>query len=255
MGRPYVNFCWTRREGEKKDLNWQIKKKKKESNQTPPLQLKTAANQSNKELRVILKTRYDNEHSLDCAVTFPFLIRYVQIHPNHYWGGGVPGERRHFSFDLAAPLHRCPWKHSCGGAAPGCPHPPTACSALCWNANTWLSEEKYNLGRNTKGGHRILVTAAGFFSCLVHHQGLSSPGSSEMTAFRNDHWYHRYQQALGKWRANKNYCERLWHGRVCGPKGGFCRANMHEVTRQTAGADNHRSLVQSSHISKLKMGR
>lgn len=102
-------------------------------------------------------------------------------------------------------------------------HPP-ACSALCRNANIQLSEEKYNLGRNTEKQQWIPVRAAGLFCWLVHPRGLRSPRSSKMRTFRNYLWYHRcYQQALGNCRTHtqKNYFKLLQHGRMCGPKGGF----------------------------------
>lgn len=102
--------------------------------------------------------------------------------------------------------------------------PPT-CSALCWNANIQLSEEKYNLARNTEEQPWIPVRAARFFCWLVHPRGLRNPRSSKRRKFRNHLWYHRrYQQALGNCRTHtqvKNYFELLRHGRMCGPKGGF----------------------------------
>lgn len=76
---------------------------------------------------------------------------------------------------------------------------PPAWSALCWNPNTRLSGEKYNLGRKTEDLPWIVAMAAGFFCWLVHSLDLRTPRGSRMRTFRNDLWYHRrYQQTLGK---------------------------------------------------------
>ena len=37
----------------------------------------------------------------------------------------------------------------------------------------------------------------------------------------------------------EKYFKVLEEGQLCGPEGGVCRANMHEVTRQTVSVDNH----------------
>lgn len=153
-------------------------------------------------------------------------------------------------------LHPC--TSALEGAAMGEPLPAaaTACSALCRNANIRLFEEKHNLGRNTEEQPWIPVRAAGYFYWLVPPRGLRSPRSSKMRTFRNRLWYHRhYQQALGNCRTQKKLFwttpawSDVWSQRR------ICRANVHEATRQTVGADNHRSPVQSSCISKLKMER
>lgn len=96
------------------------------------------------------------------------------------------------------------------------------------------------------------------FSWLVSPplSGLGGLRGIMMEIFRNYLWHHHpYQWSLGKGQTKKTILKSCNTSSYVVPREAFCRANMHEVTRQTLSADNHLARAQSSWISKLKIGR
>lgn len=204
----------------------------------------------------------DNEHSLHCPATLPASVMWPDVfsfiqnlrksNQNHYGGRGCLLVR-----EATLPLIEL---HPCtsvlegyGGSVTGC----TPCGlGLRWNAN------KYNLGRNTEEQSWILSIR---FLLLVSSNSASqkpqklkdenvqklsliSPLLSAGIRELSDTYPPPHKKNKKNSWTTPAWLD-VWSQRR------MCTANVYEVTRQTVGADNHHSPVQSSCISKLKMGR
>lgn len=148
--------------------------------------------------------------------------RTSEIPPKSLWRSA--GERGHFSFDVAAPQHQCPWRRSYGGAATGCT--PCVIGDLLKSKHSLLRgkikfrKEHRGLALNCGCGSRVLLL-------------VSSPSGSQnpqRLKYKNIQKWSLISPPLSAgirevW-DKKNLCsfELLWHGRMCRPKGGFLQS-------------------------------
>lgn len=167
--------------------------------------------------------------------------------PKSLWRQGRPaGGRIHSAFDRAAPLHPRPWRRSYGGAATGCTPCVFGTLPKCKHSALW------GKNKNSGSSSRIFLLVSSPSGSQepqkLKHQNvrkssqISPPLSAGIRELSDTRTHERIFWTTPAW-------SDVWSQRS------IYRANMHEVTGQTEGADNHRSPVQSSCISKLKMGR